>query len=65
MFWIDSDVVSLLLIVTVCAALGVPTAKVVLNAIEVGETVTGAMAVPCTSTVVDPRLSAIVIVPVC
>jgi hypothetical protein len=54
-----------LVIVTVCAALGVPTAKVVLNAIDVGETVTGAMAVPCTSTVVEPRLSATVIVPVC
>lgn len=45
--------------------LAVPTFSAVLKAIEVGETVTGAMAVPCTSTVVEPRLSATVIVPVC
>jgi len=60
-----SGTVSLLLIVTVCAALAVPTLSVVLKAIEVGETVTGATAVPCTLTVAEPRLSVIVMVPVC
>lgn len=60
-----SATVSWLSIVTVRALLAVPTFSAVLKAIEVGETVTGAMAVPCTSTVVEPRLSATVIVPVC
>jgi hypothetical protein len=55
--------VSLLLIVTVRVALGVPTASVVLNAIEAGETVTGAMGVPVKLTTTVPALSPMVIVP--
>jgi hypothetical protein len=57
---------SLLLIVTVWAALAVPTANVVLNAMELGETETGAMAVPCTARdTVSTVPSVTVMVPVC
>ncbi len=45
-----------LVIVTVCAALGVPTARVVLNAMDVGETATGRIPVPVKLTDRVPRL---------
>ena len=45
--------------VTVRALLGEPTANVLLNAIELGETVTGATGVPVTLTDVVPTLNAL------
>ncbi len=54
MFWIGSPTVSLLVMVTVRAALGVPTFNVVLNAIDVGDTVTGVTPVPVRLTVSVP-----------
>lgn len=50
---IASGIVSLLVIVTVCGLLGTPTCSDVLNVIDVGETATGAIAVPCTLTDVE------------
>jgi hypothetical protein len=59
--------VLLLVSVTECGWLGVPTLRVVLKAIEVGEALIGVTAVPCTATLcgLPIPLYVIEIFPVC